>query len=86
MRKLENVIEEVISVSENKDFNNELLNIKNSISLTAPELMSTRWNQVHEIMLDYTIANNEKPQYDWQYEVISIFSTKSIDELKSIFN
>ncbi|WP_434302515.1 hypothetical protein [Clostridium botulinum] len=51
MRKLENVIEEMISVSENKDFNNELLNIKNSISLTSPELMGMRWNQVHEIML-----------------------------------
>lgn len=86
MRKLENVIEEMIRVSENKDFNNELLNIKNSIDLTAPELMSMRWNQVHEIMLDYTTTNNEKPQYDWQYEVISVFSTKSIDELKSIFN
>ncbi|WP_407301643.1 cell division protein [Clostridium botulinum] len=86
MRKLENVIEEMIRVSEDKDFNNKLLKIKNSIGLTAPELMSMRWNQVHEIMLDYTITNNEKPQYDWQYEIISIFSTKSIDKLKSIFN
>ncbi|ACA57278.1 hypothetical protein CLK_A0174 (plasmid) [Clostridium botulinum A3 str. Loch Maree] len=37
-------------------------------------------------MLDYTTTNNEKPQYDWQYEIISVFFTKSIDELKSIFN
>lgn len=84
MRNLHDVINKMIEKSKSDELNESLLKIKRSIDFTAPELMNIRWNQVHMVMTSFTLTNQGKPEHYWQYEVISVFSTRSVEEIKSM--
>jgi len=43
--------------------------------------MSMWWNEVHETLWCFI---PEKPSEEWQFKILSIFSTKSVEELKEI--
>lgn len=55
---------------------------QSSVCFSAPELLSMWWDEVHD-----TLCNHipEIPNEEWQFKVLSIFSTKSVEELKEIF-
>lgn len=86
MRNLKDVIDNIINVSENIELNLRLKSIRSSVDFTAPEVMHIRWNQVHETMLEHTLTKDNKPEFEWQYKVLSIFSTRSVEEIKSELN
>ena len=82
-RNLVNIIQQMIDeipITE-QDFINSLKDNQNSVSYAAPELMSMWWNEVHETLW-YFIP--EKPNKEWQFKILSIFSTKTVEELKEI--
>jgi hypothetical protein len=83
-RNLENVIEDTIKEIPESECNLicSLKSKQESVSLSAPELMYIWWQEVHDCLM-YDIG--EKPTEEWQYKVLSIFSTKTIEELKVIF-
>jgi len=83
-RNLVNIIQQMIDeipITE-QDFINSLKDNQNSVSYAAPELMSMWWNEVVDTLWDFI---PETPTEEWQFKVLSIFSTKTVDELKRIF-
>jgi hypothetical protein len=52
----------------------------------APELEYLSWDQLQGVMLDVIRETTENDYLieDWQFEMVSIFSTLSIDEIKKI--
>ena len=83
MRKLENVIDQILNVSTNKELNNELASIKEDIGFTAPELMGLRWNLTHEALCNHLPNPVET---DETIEVFCIFTTMTKDELIKAVN
>lgn len=83
-RNLMSVIDEILMNMPDTEtkFKYQLKDNKSSVSCAAPELMGFWWNNVYETLLD-NIPN--KPTEEWQYKILSIFSTKSIKELKMAF-
>lgn len=84
MRNLVKVIDEMIKVipEENEEFISELKRIQSDqIQWTAPESM-VRWEEISYTLQDYAI---EEPMEEWQYKILSIWSMKSIDEIKESF-
>ncbi len=82
MRNLVNVINEMVeNIPESEiDLIKELERIKSDyIQWTAPESM-VRWEEVSYTLQDYLY--NPKPTKEWQFKVLSIWSTKSIEEIK----
>jgi hypothetical protein len=83
MRKLEDVINQMIEVSTNKELNQELEKIKSDISFTAPELIGMRWDLTHEALCSHMpnpVANDESVQ------IFSIFTTMTEEDFKAQFN
>ena len=80
-RKLTDVIDEILEIipEQETDFINQLKDIHASVSCAPPELFGTWWSETYE-----TLWSNipPKPTEYWQYKVLSIFSTKSVDEIK----
>ena len=85
MRDLTNVINKIIEIvpKSEEDIVLTLEDIKGSISFSAPELMYMWWEETHDALID---CISENPTEDWEYQAWSIFTTKSIKELKNIFN
>jgi hypothetical protein len=82
MRKLENVIDQILAVSTNKELNKRLEQIKFDIGFTAPELMGIRWHLTHEALCDYIpnpIENDET------IKIFCIFTTMTKEELLKAF-
>lgn len=81
MRNLVTVLNEIIEVipKENDEMINHLKHLRESASYSAPEVMYMWWNLVHESLLDYI---SDIPKEEWEWKVFSIFSTKSVEELK----
>ena len=82
MRNLVNVIDAMIkNIPENEvDLIKELERIKSDqIQWTAPESM-VRWEEVSYVLQDSLY--NPKPKEEWEFQVLSIWSTKSIEEIK----
>ena len=82
MRNLVNVINEMVeNIPESEiDLIKELERIKSDqIQWTAPESM-VRWEEVSYALQDYLY--NPKPTKEWQFKILSIWSTKSIEEVK----
>ena len=83
MRKLENVIDQLLEVSTNEELNQELESIKYDVGFTAPELMGMRWNLTHEALSTHypnPIENDET------IEAFCIFTTMTRDELIKAIN
>lgn len=85
MRKLRDVINQILRVipSTEEDIINEFNRILDSLNYSAPELEYMWWDESHRVILDCIADNNFT---DWKLEIVSIFSTKSIEEVKTIFN
>lgn len=60
------------------DFHKDLDWCYNDASYKAPEEV-IQWERLSEAMYKHI---GEKPTLDWQFEAISILTTKSIEELK----
>lgn len=72
LEQIRNVLEEDNNYSEMK---NIIENLKSKLEYKAPEL---RWNYVYEVF----IVNFIPPKTDIDYKVLSIWTTKTIEELK----
>lgn len=85
MRSLRDVINQMLEVipSTEEDTINEFNRVLDSLNYSAPELEYMWWDEAHGIILDCIEDNNFT---DWKLEIVSIFSTKSIEEVKAIFN
>jgi hypothetical protein len=83
MRNLDEVIDQMIlKISDTETgLIQELNRIKNSAAYTSPELIHRRWNEVSFVLKEFIIT----PRKDWQFEVLSIFSTKPVEEIKSFY-
>ena len=81
MRNLCDVIEHILNeIPEiEQDLISTLNDILQSVYCTAPELMRFGWEEVYNTLWNYI---PEPPIKEWQYEVLSIFSTKPKEELK----
>lgn len=53
--------------------------VLDSIPYTAPEAITLRWQSTFELLAAHI---GDKPTEPWQWEVISVFSTKPVDILK----
>lgn len=82
-RNLEDVIEEMIKEipSSEQRFINQLKDNQTSVNFSAPELLGMWWDEVHGTLCSHI---PEIPNEEWQFKVLSIFSTKSVEELKEI--
>jgi len=82
-RNLETVIKNIINEIPNSEesFISQLKDNQSSVHFAAPELMNMWWNEVHSTLCSYI---PEKPNQEWQFKVLSIFSTRSVGELKQL--
>ena len=83
MRDLSNILQQIINeipITE-QEFTNNLKDNLSSVSCAAPELINMWWNEVHETLWNFI---PEKPNKEWQFKILSIFSTKTVEELKEI--
>jgi len=85
MRDLTNVINDIIEVipKSKECIVSTLEDIKDSVGFSAPELMYMWWEETHDALID---CISENPTEDWEYQAWSIFTTKSVEELKDIFS
>ncbi len=82
MRDLVCVIDEILNVvpEKEKNFIRQLKRIQqDQATITAPENM-VRWEEVSYALEDYLY--NPIPTKEWQFEILSIWSTKSTEEVK----
>jgi len=77
MRDIFDVLEQMKKLSNNENYIKEIEKINYSIRWKAPEDM---WNYVY----DAFITNYIPPKTDLDYEILSIWTTKSINELKGL--
>lgn len=82
MRNCNEVINQIIAKipSDKTDFIEDLEWIRVDYIYKAPE-ETLHWTQTSGIL----ICNIPKPKEDWEFEVLSIFTTKSINEIKEHF-
>ena len=85
MRNISDVLNSVINAIpenfENKEYiKREFDTICYNATYTAPELMYLQWQFAYEILMEHCISSY--PNEDWQWKVMSIFSTRTVDELK----
>lgn len=85
MRELINVLNEIINTIPKTEtvILHRLDNLKGSVLCTAPELMHEWWYRTHDVLTENV---PEKPTEDWQWKILSIFSTRTVDELKKDLN
>lgn len=65
---------------ESEFFRNNLTKISDEVWFQAPE-SDVPWIKLHDCLEDYM---PEVPEEDWQWEVCSIVTTKSVEELKQL--
>jgi hypothetical protein len=83
MRNCTQIIEQMIGKipTDKKDFINDLQKNRNFASYKAPE-NTEQWSRVHETLMQHI----PEPKEDWEFEVLSIFTTLSIEALKNTVN
>lgn len=81
MRNIRTVIEQIYeAVPESEvEFRNRLTKLANDSVYQPPESI-TYWIKLQDCLHDYI----GQPVLDWQWEVCSIITTKSVKELKEI--
>ncbi|MEK5251526.1 hypothetical protein MKX66_28915 [Bacillus sp. FSL R9-9530] len=82
MRNLIDVINQILEVSTNKELNEKLEQIKFDAGFTAPELMRMRWDLTQVTLKTYILNPLES---DETLKIISIFTTKSEEEVRKEF-
>lgn len=53
-------------------------------SFKAPE-ETIQWQRTYDAINDYLINKKESTPEEWEYKMLSIFSTKSVKELKELY-
>lgn len=82
MRPLNAVINEMLMhIPEDHRLARQLKHIQGDIPYTAPEAMGIRWNQAYNELCHLVPI----PKEDWEFKVISIFSTNPEEELRKAF-
>lgn len=83
MRDLSNVIEQIIEEipKKEKGFIADLKDNLSSLERAAPETISFWWDEVFNTLTDNINMDNKK-KWTWEWEVFSIWTCKSISELK----
>lgn len=84
MRSVVDTIDKMIDkIPEgNEKFLSDLRSCRESAVCRAPELVLTSWNQLSDVVNGFI---DDDPE-EWEYEVLSIFTTKSVDVLKELNN
>jgi hypothetical protein len=82
-RNLSEVIDHIIAVVPvtEVDFIVSLASNRSSVNFCAPEMLPFWWREVHSTILDNVPS---VPVEEWHYQVLSIFSTHPIDEMKKM--
>lgn len=80
MRNCSKIIKQIISEvpTDKKDFINDLQKNYSFAVYKAPEDI-TQWNRLRTTIMQYIPEPNE----DWEFKVLSIFTTTSIEDLKN---
>lgn len=83
-RNLKDVITNILNEIPDSevDLISQLKDNRDSVTFSAPEMLPLWWGEVQSSLLSYL---PEVPNEEWQFKILSIFSTKSVNELKSIF-
>jgi hypothetical protein len=83
MRELSNVIEAMLEkIPEENGLYSTLMSNLESTKFAPPEMIKHFWwSEVHSNLME---AINI-PKEDWEFNVLSIFSTKSVEELREYF-
>lgn len=79
MRNIQTVLNNMIELSTNDKFIEQLNQVKYSASYRAPEFMFIDWNDAHSIMLEFypiPVTNEEG------LKIYSEFTTMTIEEVK----
>lgn len=86
MRDLSEVIEEMLSIVPNTEERliGRLKDNLESALYSAPEVIGRWWNEVYHTLTEELFDGNIN--MDWKLKVLSIFSTKPIDQLKEELN
>ena len=58
----------------------DLNSIMSSVRYSPPELMYLHWRRLAEALQD---AIGDIPEVDWHYEVLSLFSTVPVSQIKA---
>lgn len=87
MRNIKEVIDKIINEipTDLKDLIDALNRLKIDTNLRAPELDFENWNELHDIIFSYINIDNQYLM-DYELNIISIFTTKSISEIKHHLN
>lgn len=83
MRRLEDIIDQMIAVTTNDDLINGLSRVKYEASYTAPEVMGIRWRQAYELLCEYFPNPLET---DESISIFCIFAKLDKDELIKAVN
>ena len=83
MRDLYGVLELMENECEDDNMMVALIQIKNDIAYTAPEMMYVRWGQVSEVLQEYYEMFHK---HFWFQKILSIFSTQPIEEVSKVCN
>jgi hypothetical protein len=85
MRNLVDVIKQILEIVPKSEHRlcNQLSDIMESASCAAPEIMPTWWGVAQKAIFENIDVNTEFVFMKlWEQQVISVWSTKSIEELK----
>jgi hypothetical protein len=89
MRNIEDVLKEIIGLipqtEENKDIIFDLNKVIKDSWFTAPEVMSIRWNQAYNFIMNYLFENREyikEDRIDLGIRILSIFSGNSEEDIR----
>jgi hypothetical protein len=82
-RVLSEVIDQIVAVipETEVDFIVRLASNRSSVVICAPEMVPVWWREVHSTILDNVPS---VPVEEWHYQVLSIFSTHPIEEMKKM--
>ena len=68
------------------DFHIQLDSCKQSVEYSAPELFYLRYQTLQETLFDNMPKDNEIPTEEWQYDIMSLISNKSKEDIKKYYN
>jgi hypothetical protein len=85
-RDIRNVIKEIAEQVPNDQvsFPRMLKTLSDSVRYVAPEAMYGKWDVLQRIIIE-CIPPDKCPDAEWKFEVLSIFSTVSISEIKAFW-
>jgi len=85
MRNQISVVNEILKEIPDSevDFINDLLHLRDGFLYKAPEEKKLCFDLISDIIFNYLY---KPPKHDWQFKVLSIFSTLPVNRIKEDFN